>query len=188
MKLRSDVLFLLLAAPKRSLLATVGRRLAPLPSGLAGKLAQAKKRSSDESLGVVDQFPDAVRALLVEIVPMTVRSRLTASKSNTPPDDKRTCSLEMLRRTAPASTHDGSNLRTLSGMSYRPSNVSEMKYRMVLRRRSSVPFPTTEIRIRLTFQLKPHGRGPRAEADAARRLPHVSRPRCRRRDAVILVT
>ena len=73
MKLRSDVLFLVLAAPKRSLLifseksmyelcqkeVAVGRMPqqleffhAPLPSDLAGKLAQAKKRSSDESLGV----------------------------------------------------------------------------------------------------------------------------------------
>jgi hypothetical protein len=29
--------------------------------------------------------------------------------------------------------------------------------------------------VRLTLQFKPHGQGPRAEADAARRLPHVSR-------------
>jgi hypothetical protein len=29
--------------------------------------------------------------------------------------------------------------------------------------------------VRLTLRVKLHGRGPRAEADAARRLPHVSR-------------
>jgi hypothetical protein len=39
-----------------------------------------------------------------------------------------------------------------------------------------------------TLRVKLHGRGPRAEADAARRLPHVSRRVCRRRDAVILVS
>jgi hypothetical protein len=73
MKLRSDVLFLVLAAPKRSLLilsersmyelcqkeAAVGRMPqqieffhVPLPPDLAEKLVQAKRRSSDESLGI----------------------------------------------------------------------------------------------------------------------------------------
>jgi hypothetical protein len=73
MKLPSDILFLVLAAPKRSLLifsersmfelcqkeASLGRipeQLeffhAPLPPDLAAKLADAKKRSSDESLGI----------------------------------------------------------------------------------------------------------------------------------------
>jgi hypothetical protein len=42
--------------------------------------------------------------------------------------------------------------------------------------------------VRLTLRVKLHGRGLRAEADAARRLPHVSRRVCRRRDAVILVS
>jgi hypothetical protein len=37
--------------------------------------------------------------------------------------------------------------------------------------------------VRLTFRVKLHGRGPRAEADAARRSPHVSRRDCGRRAA-----
>jgi hypothetical protein len=40
----------------------------------------------------------------------------------------------------------------------------------------------------LTLRVKLCGRGPRAEADAARRLPHVTWRVCGRRAAVILVS
>jgi hypothetical protein len=42
--------------------------------------------------------------------------------------------------------------------------------------------------VRLTLRVKLCGRGPRAEADAARRLPPLRLMRCGRRAAVILVS
>ena len=99
--------------------------------------AKTRKRTSERNFmsAPVAQFPDAVRALLVEIVAMTVRSRLTASKSNTPPDDNRTRSLK----------NDSPNWFGIHSRRIQSSHsiwhvVSaiecQQKYRMMLRRRS----------------------------------------------------